>query len=208
MDEIGPRPQRPLVAPAAPGDVALEQRPVIHCTMGQGAMANLGRYSLFSDQFSSCSPVVMVNTKTLAAGLFHYAARGVGQQRELERMYRRVAPTHVGVNRRPDVVELASRNVLDYSKDDYESLRGFFAELTPAAKLFEIPKHRGSFGLYLDEQDTIRIEGDVPRGAATYDATNFTSGVRLNPEVDLLVSREHWGPGFASKRYTSAMANQ
>ena len=49
-------------------------RDVIHLYMGQGIVANLGRYWLSSDEFSTCSPVTMYNRNTGIGGLYHFPA--------------------------------------------------------------------------------------------------------------------------------------
>jgi hypothetical protein len=70
------------------------RRVVIKCTMGQGVVGHLGRVVLVSDQFSSCSPIVMFNAQTGMGGLFHFAADNWKQQPDaLKVMFQSIRPT-------------------------------------------------------------------------------------------------------------------
>lgn len=83
------------------GVIPVNERHTIKLTMGQGLVANLGQLILYSDEFSSCSPVVMYNQNTHMGGLFHFPAGSLEAQRgNLTSMYNRVNPTHVFVNDR------------------------------------------------------------------------------------------------------------
>jgi hypothetical protein len=66
--------------------VPATKRIKVECTMGQRGVGSLKHYILYSDQFSSCSPVAMYGDSTGLGGLFHYAAGGKGQLSELETM--------------------------------------------------------------------------------------------------------------------------
>lgn len=118
-------PQPPLSTPQQQGRIELAQRPVIHCTMGQGVIADLTRYSLYSDQFSSCSPVVMYNQASHKAGLFHFGAGSLGKQEaELKDMYRQIEPTLVGLSPRS---ELSMRTLrMEPAVGDFNTLAEFF----------------------------------------------------------------------------------
>lgn len=81
--------------------VPATKRIKVECTMGQGVVGSLKHYILYSDQFSSCSPVAMYGDSKGLGGLFHYAAGGKGQLSELETMAAQVNPTWIGITKRP-----------------------------------------------------------------------------------------------------------
>ncbi len=93
------------------GPIPLAERRVVHLTMSQGVVANLRQLSFYSDEFSSCSPVVMYNDHTLRGGLFHFPGGGLdpdeygeesrgNTQRRLKQMFEDVGPTNVWLNNR------------------------------------------------------------------------------------------------------------
>ena len=191
--EAGPP---PLPVPGE-GDVALGLRRVIHCTMGQGVIANLGRYTLYSDQFSTCSPVVMVNEQTLVGGLFHYGAGSSGQHAELAQMFTAIQPTYVGVNRRA----LTHGDGVG-STDDHDSLKVFFAQRLgfDLDQIRTIDLRSATYAVYFDDDDDgVTIESQPPREARTYDATHAKTSRQLNQEVSLLVNKDVYTTLFATK---------
>jgi len=192
-DLEGP-PEKPLAVPA--GDVVdLAQRTVIHCTMGQGVVADLRRYTLYSDQFSSCSPVVMFNEDTRLGGLFHYAAASTVQFGELADMYHRIEPTLIAVNRR------AMPGTSGQEYDDYESLMRFFVHRLGVGedRLVLIAEKSSSFAVSLDEQDEMQLTASRP-SSSYYDVTHEKSSRMLNAEVALLVNLDAYSESFATER--------
>jgi hypothetical protein len=74
----------------------IAERPVAQLTMGQALVAHLGQLILFSDEFSSCSPVVMFDSQTLKGALMHFPAGSLEKQKEnLRRMFSEVMPDQI-----------------------------------------------------------------------------------------------------------------
>jgi hypothetical protein len=194
----GPEPQPVLGAPGQQGRIPLVQRTVIHCTMGQGVIANLARYSLFSDQFSTCSPVVMFNEQTLQAGLFHYGASSTKQRAELKDMHDKISPTYIGLNPR----ELAVKSGPSEG-DDVSSLTKFFAdEIKTTAAIQQIKLQSNQYAVFLpDTGHDLRVRGQMTVTATSYDATNIEKSGALNTEVGLLVNPTVYTKSFATGRY-------
>ena len=65
--------------------------------MDQGIAANLAHHTLCSGQFSNCAPIVMLNSGTDMAGLYHFAGGPIKshQQRDLRVLKEIVRPTVV-----------------------------------------------------------------------------------------------------------------
>lgn len=89
------------------GPADIDKRPIVHLKMGQGVVADLSQVKLVSDDFSSCSPLVLFNARTAIGALFHVPAGELtdpalsGQVKEcLKGMYERVQPTEIHVNYR------------------------------------------------------------------------------------------------------------
>jgi len=195
-------PQPPLGAPQQQGRIELAQRPVIHCTMGQGVIADLTRYSLYSDQFSSCSPVVMYNQESHKAGLFHFGAGSLGEQEaELKDMYRQIGPTLVGLNPRSEFSMRTLR--MEPAMGDFNTLVEFFVgefKLSPG-NIYEIKAQSNQYAVFLDAGNKLQIETSEPASAGRYDATNINKGGKLNAEVGLLVSEKTYTEFFATGAY-------
>ncbi len=195
-------PQPPLGAPQQQGPIELAQRPVIHCTMGQGVIADLTRYSLYSDQFSSCSPVVMYNQGSHKAGLFHFGAGSLGKQEaELKDMYRQIEPTLVCLNPRSEFSMRTLR--MEPAVGDFNTLAEFFVgELRfPEGNIYEIKAQSDRYAVFLDAGNKLRIKTSEPASAGRYDATNINKGGKLNAEVGLLVSEKTYTGLFATGAY-------
>src|SRR5262249_51457718 len=64
------------------GRTPIKRRPIATLTMGQGLVTNLGQMILFSNEFASCSPIVMFNSGTYMGGLFHFPALGKKHREE------------------------------------------------------------------------------------------------------------------------------
>jgi hypothetical protein len=88
-------------------------KPVVATTMGQGIVGDLRHMDLYSEDFSSCSPVVLFNARTGKAGLFHFPAGMFNEpvkksriadvariKASLECMFREVSPTEIAINSR------------------------------------------------------------------------------------------------------------
>ncbi|MEM8837248.1 MAG: hypothetical protein AAGE89_04085 [Pseudomonadota bacterium] len=54
-----------------------KERPQLMVGMGQGAVGPLKQLQIYSDSFSTCSPLVFYNSKTGIGGLFHVPAPGI-----------------------------------------------------------------------------------------------------------------------------------
>lgn len=199
IEGLKPKAQKPLDVPEEEL-IPLAERREIGLTMGQGVVANLGRYSLFSDQFSSCSPVVMFNEKTLVGGLFHYGAKSVIQYHELTSMYERIEPTVIHLNRRPD--HGAGGSTKDYSRDDFESLSEFFAKtLGTRARIERIDYEGANYAVYLDDNGRLQIDYGKNASSGRFDATHMVEGAALNPVATLLVNQKVYTPMFATKLF-------
>ncbi|MDX2284342.1 MAG: hypothetical protein NW241_09275 [Bacteroidia bacterium] len=104
-------------------------RPVAHLTMGQALVAHLGQLILFSDEFSSCSPVVMFNEDTLRGGLMHFPAGGLkGQRENLLRMCGQIVPTQIILFKRPNVMAASGYNLAMAQPDDARSIAEFLED--------------------------------------------------------------------------------
>ncbi len=123
---------------SAKGPAPMERRPIIKLYMQQGVAAPLGQVILHSGQFSSCSPVVMLNYTTGRGGLFHFAAGELESQAgHLLELCDQVAP---------EVIYLMQGREPSTTFNDQTTLRGFFEENRPGIEV----KHGASFsGLYL-----------------------------------------------------------
>jgi hypothetical protein len=107
---------------AQAGVIPVGHRLTAKLTMGQGLVANLGQLILFSDEFSSCSPIVLYNQHTHMGGLFHFPAGAFEEQSDnLRQMYLRVLPTHVYLNNRGRIDEVRGT-----MSTDHIGLQGFF----------------------------------------------------------------------------------
>jgi len=170
--------------------------------MGQGVIADLTRYSLYSDQFSSCSPVVMYNQESHKAGLFHFGAGSLGEQEaELKDMYRQIGPTLVGLNPRSEFSMRTLR--MEPAMGDFNTLVEFFVgefKLSPG-NIYEIKAQSNQYAVFLDAGNKLQIETSEPASAGRYDATNINKGGKLNAEVGLLVSEKTYTEFFATGAY-------
>jgi hypothetical protein len=52
-------------------------KPLICVYMGQGAVASLEQYNFYSNEFSSCCPLVMFNPTTKMAGFYHVPGKTI-----------------------------------------------------------------------------------------------------------------------------------
>jgi hypothetical protein len=68
--------------PPSAATESAEQRPVVQLHMGQAAVGDLRTMQLFSEDFSTCSPIVMFNSATHMGALFHMPA-GALQENEI-----------------------------------------------------------------------------------------------------------------------------
>ena len=149
----------------------LHQRPKASLTMGQGLVVDLGQMILFSDEFSTCSPVVMFNQATRAGCLFHFPAGGIGRMRpHLNMAYGRVVPTHVYLNDR--TINLGD-SVPQTS--DVQPLRDFFRqEMGFAGALQMIALRSNQYAVTLGPNGLPDIQADLDGGAqlsVTHDRT-------------------------------------
>lgn len=60
-----------LVGETSQGVTPINDRPRIMVAMGQGAVVHSDHYQLYSDSFSTCSPLIFYNEETKMIGLFH-----------------------------------------------------------------------------------------------------------------------------------------
>lgn len=72
---------------------SIKERPIAELAMGQALISNMGQIILHSQNFSSCSPVIMFNETSGKGGLMHFPAGALEQQGEnLKTMYAEVQP--------------------------------------------------------------------------------------------------------------------
>lgn len=152
-----------IVGHYSTGIIPLSERPYIECTMGQGVEADLRKFILYSDQFSSCSPVVMFNENTSIAGLFHYGAGDEKQLPQLKQMFDSIKPTFIGIENRKEYNEQIDKKngfmTHAHYPDDYSALGTFFSEL--GRKPDTITAHSANYYVYLDDKQTLKIDTDV-----------------------------------------------
>jgi hypothetical protein len=88
----------PCDGPPSPATESAELRPVVQLHMGQAAVGDLRTMQLFSEEFSTCSPIVMFNSATHMGALFHMPA-GALKENEivLDAIRRVVDPTEIWV---------------------------------------------------------------------------------------------------------------
>lgn len=82
-----------------------QSRTRIHLYMGQGIVGHLGQLILSSNEFSTCSPIVMFNNQTGIGGLYHFPASalysldsGTSHMAYMLAMAEAVEPTHIIVH--------------------------------------------------------------------------------------------------------------
>ena len=150
----------------------LQNRPTAVLTMGQGLVADLGQIVLYSDDFSTCSPVVLFNQNTRKGSLFHFPAQGLGTMRgHLTNAYNQVSPTHVMLNDRTLNVGF---NVA--MSNDVPSLTAFFQnEIGFNGQLSTIPARSDSYSVTLGANGLPDVQ--TGRGGAHLDATHDRTGV-------------------------------
>lgn len=195
-----PKPQQPPLAAVAPAHtiIPLGQRWQIQCAMGQGVVANLGRFTLHSDKFFSCSPVVMFNAQTRQAGLLHYASGNRSQGSQLKAMHDRINPTNVVLNWRVDPLHMESRQE---NWTDVDFLMDFLRILETEATIDVLDLQSGAYYVFLDSGGALRVDADKPPSAGSFDATNIVTAGPLNTEVDLHFSPEAYSANFATGVY-------
>ncbi len=139
----------------------LESRPLIKLYMEQGVAAPLGQVVLFSGQFSTCSPVIMLNSTTGMGGLFHFGAGSLGDQADsLLELCDQV---------KPDVIYLMQGLTPFSGHDDQSKLSKFFKENRPKVN---IKLGNSVSGLYitLDDKAQPRLFNQSPLGkSVTHD---------------------------------------
>ena len=143
-------------------ELVVDRRVDVEVTMGQGITADLGRFVLFSDQFSSCTAVAIVNAGTRRGGLFHYGAGIRSQHESLTRMVDEVNPTWIGIENRAG------------SEVDNLALTQLFGEIAAAAELAVLHSGNAQW-LYLDEEG-------IPE-ASSQEPFDRRSGGRVNATV-------------------------
>lgn len=149
----------------------LQNRPTAVLTMGQGLVADLGQIILYSDDFSSCSPVVLFNQNTRRGSLFHFPAQGIGTMRgHLTNAFNQVSPTHVLLNNRTLNVGF---NVA--MSNDVPTLSAFFQnELGFNGQLMAIAGLSDSYSVTLGANGLPDVQ--TGRGGANLDATHDRTG--------------------------------
>lgn len=156
------------------GVIPLGERVLVACTMGQGVAADLARFVLHSEDFSSCTAIVLFNADTGMGGLFHFAAGFAGkkdktpQSDELRTLFNRVAPTQIHIDFRSQMPR------------DFADLSAFFVKGCGFSGRIVQQKEAGSCHAYLGDQGQLRITPSI-EGAHT--RLNLTSTDRLPDEV-------------------------
>lgn len=137
--------------------VSKDQRPTAKLTMGQGLVANLGQVILYSDEFSTCSPIVMFNATNYQGGLFHFPAGALSKQAgNLKNMYQRAKPTMIYVNERKDAM------AKEPSKDASNLIAFFIKELGFTGKIVPIALMSDAYSVTLaDDMNSVEIETDI-----------------------------------------------
>jgi hypothetical protein len=160
-------------AAATSSAIPQSKRPVVKCTMGQGVTGYLDRVVLASDQFSTCSPIIMYNAKSRFAGLFHFAASGLEKQKvSLRTLHDRVRPTVIYLNDRSVKFEWMKR----ISHDHVEQQEFFEDECGYTGKFVMIAVKGDSYAVTLDDADEILLSN----------TTEFTA------ELDYSSNQPNW----------------
>ncbi|WP_375509725.1 hypothetical protein [uncultured Nostoc sp.] len=135
------------------GISAVEKRRRVELAMGQGVAANLGQFILHSNNFSSCSPIVMFNKTSKIGGLFHFPAKSLDETKpSLKAIYKKINPTEIYLNERR------------FSDDtDVKDLKGFFKECGYAANNFHsIKLQSNQYAITLGEDGkNVLIESEI-----------------------------------------------
>ncbi|MDX2161324.1 MAG: hypothetical protein SF162_08380 [bacterium] len=183
LEEIVPLIEQVMKADAVP----IAKRIRVECTMGQGVIGSLKHFILYSDQFSSCSPVAMVNLSTGVGGLFHYAANGKGQLAQLQAMAETIKPTWIALDKRPA------------DKGDYEAQTTLFDKMGYGKAVVTLEKSSDHLRLMLsDDLQTPIINKD--QGNTGY--VNLTRAAALPPPLEpsglkLFYSEDNYSLSFA-----------
>jgi hypothetical protein len=151
------------------GIIPKMNRPTAELTMGQGVAVDLGQMILFSDEFSSCSPIVLFNATTRIGSLFHFPANRLEAQRgNLQAMYNHVQPTHIYLN---------DRSAFFPGQTDYADLRNFFQnDLGFAGEFRDIPKAWRNYAVTLGDDGEVEIAGMIDSRGPYLSATRDRTG--------------------------------
>jgi hypothetical protein len=177
------------------GRVAKGARAIAPLTMGQGLAVNLGQMILTSDEFSTCSPIVMFNSATHVGGLFHFPALGglirggedfeesdaqVRAEREanlkkqkpnLLNMYNKVRPTEIHLNNRSAL--------WSETTSDVDPLRTFLTvECGFTGAIHVIVGSSASYSVTLADNNSVEIRTGTshPTTGTSYDAQRDRTG--------------------------------
>lgn len=149
------------------GAVPMNERRFVKLTMSQAVVADLRQLSLFSDNFSSCSPVAMFNAGTSRGGLFHFPGSGLASnskedtKRRLKQMYDDVAPTQVWLNDRFKEPQMGG--FIPGQPSDVEPITECLQEFGYAGPISLIAGQGDRYALYLDAHGAPQaMMGGVP----------------------------------------------
>lgn len=122
-----------------------DKRDIIKVYMGQGVVANLGKYMVESDEFYSCAPIVMFNENTHVGGLYHFPASALkvfdrrfeekmpSHKAYLLAMGEAIQPTHIYVHLGGDALHSAS---YDTNKNERDMIKGLEHEQDVLVDMF------------------------------------------------------------------------
>ncbi|HWQ49924.1 MAG TPA: DUF4157 domain-containing protein [Methanosarcina sp.] len=191
----------------------LGQRYKAKLNMGQGLVANLGQYILFSDEFSDCSPIVLFNPESKNGALFHFPSGALKEENEkkdaknfniilgaLYNMCRNINPTEIHLNKR--YIDNKLGPPLN-NRGDRVILKGLFKRICPQANVFYIPVAGNQYAVTLGGGNKVLIDTDFPTdGEDTLDATHDRTG------EERLALEGKWQRAPAAIKYGIDMENR
>lgn len=165
--------------------VPIAERPVIKLYMEQGVAAPLGQAILFSGQFSTCSPVIMLNNSTGMGGLFHFAAKGLHKQSgDLLNLCDLVDP---------DVIYLMEGDRGTHV--DTDALWKFFDDNRPEVELKELNISVSGLYITFNEKNSLQLTTRSPKNKPVTHNLRKADTVELPPNIQFVGKSEvadHW----------------
>lgn len=160
--------------------VPIEERPVIKLYMEQGVAAPLGRTILFSGQFSTCSPIIMLNASTGMGGLFHFAAKGLHKQSaDLLKL-----------------CDLVNPNVICLMESDFgmhldtKTLKKFFNTNRPTVSIQEMDETFSGLYITFNKNKQLKIYEQSPKQKSVTHNLRKADTVKLPPNTHFVGKSE------------------